>query len=512
MPGYETRRRLITLALPLLVASLGCGGRLARTLVEPRDHARLDAKAPYLKAHMRDGGLYVLRAWTVDEAGRRVRGDGDAFDALRERTAHGALELGLDDVAIFETNRVQKSPGITALAVITGISAAVTMACAINPKACFGSCPTFYVGDGPRERIQAEGFSGSVAPSLEAHDVDALYRVRPRGRDLTVTMRNEALETHVVRYVDLLVAPRRRDERVIADAAGSFWRVRRLAGAIGCTAADGDCRAALAAFDGAERFRPTDEDDLARRETIELRFVPRAGRQGLVIAARQSLLSTYVFYQGLSYMGRQASDALAALERGDTRAHGGIRALDRALGGIEVLTLSREGEWTVAGELHEHGPLATDVKVVTLPEDALLSGRLRLRLTQGHWRLDHAAVGDLHGVVRPVRVPPSDVLQQGKDGSGWNRVVVPHRPTLPGDTYRYRYRLPRPGPELELFLETRGYYLEWMRDEWLREESPRQAARLFADPAQALRTLAAPYKQQEAAMESLFWRSRYVEK
>jgi len=139
MPAYERQRRLIAaFTLPLLVASLGCGGRLARTLVEPRDHARLDAQAPYLKAHMRDGGVYVLSSWKVDEASRRVQGEGDAFDALRQRTAHGALELGLDDVAIFETNRVQKSPGITALAVITGVSAAVTMACAINPKACFG--------------------------------------------------------------------------------------------------------------------------------------------------------------------------------------------------------------------------------------------------------------------------------------------------------------------------------------------------------------------------------------
>jgi len=296
MPAYERQRRLIAaFTLPLLVASLGCGGRLARTLVEPRDHARLDAQAPYLKAHMRDGGVYVLSSWKVDEASRRVQGEGDAFDALRQRTAHGALELGLDDVAIFETNRVQKSPGITALAVITGVSAAVTMACAINPKACFGSCPTFYVGDGPQERIQAEGFSGSVAPSLEARDVDALYRVRPRGRDLTVTMRSEALETHVVRYADLLVAPRRKDERVVADGAGGFWRLRRLERALGCAAADGDCRAALAAFDGAERFRPTDEHDLAQRETIELRFAPRAGRQGLGIAARQSLLRTYLF-------------------------------------------------------------------------------------------------------------------------------------------------------------------------------------------------------------------------
>ncbi len=60
---------------------------------------------------------------------------------------------------------------------MSGISLAVTAYCIANPKACFGSCPTFYLEDeGGREpeRPQAEGFSESIARVLEARDIDAL--------------------------------------------------------------------------------------------------------------------------------------------------------------------------------------------------------------------------------------------------------------------------------------------------------------------------------------------------
>ena len=84
-----------------------------------------------------------------------------------------------------------------------------------------------------------------------------------------------------------------------------------------------------------------------------------------------------------------------------------------------------------------------------------------------------------------------------------------HLVTLPGDAYRIRFDLPRPGAELELFLETEGYYYEWMRKEWLPEEDPSMAALALGWPEQALRRLAGPFKQREAGLETAFWASRF---
>jgi len=84
--------------------------------------------------------------------------------------------------------------------------------------------------------------------------------------------------------------------------------------------------------------------------------------------------------------------------------------------------------------------------------------------------------------------------------------------TLPGDEYLLDYHLPADPASLELFVETRGYYLEWMRREWLADQSATVFRGLLLDPAGALTRLAPAYKNQEAAMEAAFWASRYVKR
>jgi len=82
--------------------------------------------------------------------------------------------------------------------------------------------------------------------------------------------------------------------------------------------------------------------------------------------------------------------------------------------------------------------------------------------------------------------------------------------TLSGDAYEISYRLPE-GPDGHvLFLEARGYYLEWMRQEWMTEEDPWRAAQMILDPEGALRDLASTFKTLEPTIEDLFWNSRYV--
>jgi hypothetical protein len=82
--------------------------------------------------------------------------------------------------------------------------------------------------------------------------------------------------------------------------------------------------------------------------------------------------------------------------------------------------------------------------------------------------------------------------------------------TLPGDEYTLVYQLPEDFSRYELFLDSRGYYLEWMREEWLAEENPARAMMMFLQPNEALRRLAPEFKARERDMEAAFWRSRYV--
>jgi hypothetical protein len=84
-----------------------------------------------------------------------------------------------------------------------------------------------------------------------------------------------------------------------------------------------------------------------------------------------------------------------------------------------------------------------------------------------------------------------------------------HLVTYPGETYRISFRLPPIQGDWELFLESEGYYYEWMRAEWLADENPALAALALGDPARALRVLAPAFKGAEPEMERRFWNSRF---
>lgn len=509
-------RRTLLLAVPLAVG-LACAIPKQDRTIRPVDSIAAAPPSAYrTKAHARDGDVLIFEKWSYDSTARTLSGTGRRLDPNRREKQTGELMIPLDSVVIIESNKVSNSSAISGLTVIAALSAAGSVACMLQPKACFGSCPTFYVFDGERDRLQAEGFSASIAPSLEATDIDALARTRISGRRVNVRMTNEALETHVVRHVRLLAVPRAPGTRVIADDNGTLRVARSLVLPTRCMAAEGDCTDAVAAFDDRERFSKANPRDLASKETIELTFpaTDSGASLGVAFASRQTLMSTYLFYQMLAYLGDEAGAFLAALERGDARADRGAKAIGKVLGGIEVQVRDGGGEWRTVGETDETGPIATDVRFVALP--TVSNGEpvsVRLRLTRGHWRLDQVALAILGDTVTPLSLEPVDVRRNDLVDSTALRLLRPLGDalvTMPGDEYTMRFDLPGDASGYELLLESRGYYIEWMREQWMREQSRTKVRQAVLDPRGFLRSVAPAYAKWEPRMDSLFWASRYV--
>lgn len=489
----------------------GCAHRIQRSLVTPGG-ATPDTLSPYLKAHLRGGHVYVLASWRF-ESGGSVRGSGVLLGPNRDTVAVGEVLLPRDSVALFETNVIRGSGANPALTVMAGVTAVIAGLCATSPKSCFGSCPTFYAPDSAGESLQAEGFSASVAPALEATDLDMLFHARPSSRDFTLRLTNEALETHVVRRADVVVARRPPGGRVFVTPGGAFREATLLTPPTRCSAIEGDCVAALQNPGGGERWSTADSTNLAAKETIDLEFdgVP-AGELGLVVRSRQSLMTTYLIYQALAYMGSEVGRWLTTVGPRDNGGELG-GGLGRALGLVEVLVPSGAEGWTTVGRVGETGPIAIDTKVVPIHVPQGEPVRVRLRLTRGLWRVDYVALAVLGDTVRPERIRPSIVRRGGRDApKGLNALLGFAEPltTMPGDEYQITYRLPPDFQNYELFLEARGYYLEWMRREWRAEESAAKAAMMMLAPEAALQALAPEYKKVEPSIEDLFWRSRYV--
>jgi len=134
-------------------------------------------------------------------------------------------------------------------------------------------------------------------------------------------------------------------------------------------------------------------------------------------------------------------------------------------------------------------------------------------MTRGHIRLDWAALARIEGRVTPVAIE-CDGVRRGEVADTLARDALrdPVTPlvTEPGDACTIGYTLPGDPADYDLFLESRGYYLEWMREGWVEREDTGKLAAMLLDPRGALRTLAPAYAREQEKLEDWFWRSRFA--
>jgi hypothetical protein len=504
-------RGAVTLLAALALAACGIATwnpTLRTTADMPADPGERDA---YLKVHMTSGELYVLDRWTRPEAGQPLTGSGSRFGVDRNLEESGQFSVPVADIALLETNRREavSEMSIGGLVVYSVLMGATTVACLADPKSCFGSCPTFYaVGD--EERPLAEGFSASFARALENDDVDDLG-VRADPGPFSLVMRNEALETHAVRHVRLRAVPASAVGPPIRTTHGGFVTATSVAAPLTCSSGEGDCLARVSALDDLEYAPRTDAEDLAAREEMILDFGPTSGEVGLVVTARNSFVTTYVFYQSLAYAGARAGELLAALERGEPGAEERVLGMSRTLGDIEAFVSEDDRPWRSIGSFGEPGPIAADRQLIRIGRVDTGNLRVRLRMAQGSWRIDELGLALLGEPIVPVELAVDSVTwTHPTGGDAASRLIDPDQylVTVPGDEYRLWFTVPGEAPH-DLFLDTRGYYYEWMRDAWLAEESSTALALLMLQPELALKRMAPGFKEIEPEMERLFWASRF---
>lgn len=468
-----------------------------------------------LKVHHYSGRLDVLSSWRV-EGDSLLLGMGNRYGVLRGlEAANAQVRVPFDSIALLESDNpeVALSFGNTLLNVWTVAWGLTTGICAFDPKTCFGSCPTFYLDARDADKPVAEGFSSSIANRLEATDLDDLHLVQAGGERVALRMLNEAIETHVVRWVKLKAVPLPADPGVAiaATASGEFHAVRDVRPPIRCTVGGGDCRAALATNDAIEYHGLTDPNDLGRPDTMLVAFDAPAGALGLLLSARQSFVSTFVLYQTMAWLGVDAGQWLARLERGDPAVLLPLAAVNQALGTVRVMRETAAGTWQPVATYDEAGPIALDQQLIPLGTQAV-SQRVRLRFifAQGNWRFGHASLVQVGETLVPHTLDPVHAQQTGHGDVAALLTDSARALTLfPGDAVALAFDLPTDNRRYAVFLESRGHYYEWMRGEWLAERDPAMVSLLLSNPTAALRRIAPMYKAREAAFEDSFWASRF---
>lgn len=480
----------------------------------------------FIKAHDFDGNVYIFKNhWQIDTLQHIISGQANLFNAQRELVESGMLSVSTDNIVIFETNRilVDETSGLIApKVVLSAFNVILAGICISSPKVCFGSCPTFYTynQDHVFETV-AESFSNAILPSLQYNDIDDIKTTVNGGSDFALTMKNEALETHYVQAADILVIPKVKEfEQIMHGNDDKFYYTNLLAECSDIYSQYDIKKEDIIKRDHHEWTSLANPEHLSTKGEIILTFDDvnplQAENLGISMTFRQTLMTTYLLYHGLSYMGDEYSDMLTVIETSKRKKEKATQSILHHLGKIDLYwntSQSAEG-WKYAGSFYETGPIAKNSQVCPI-QNIVLKNKgpvyIKIVFNEGLWKFDEISLVSVKEVKNAAKIPPAIVFKTSDlsvSSNDMSKKITFPLTSWPGDEYKIHYNIPQEHEKYQVFLSAEGYYLEWMRSEWLQDKNLKKLTQLLLDPESWLKAETENYKRYESQMEEEFENSK----
>jgi hypothetical protein len=455
----------------------------------------------------------------------RISGKGEHYAFGADLGLTGRWDILRDSIVAMtyyeEKHTFGEVMGSAVFSTYTPLISFLSLYCLVCPKCCFGSCPTVYVGDDTTGGIQAECFSYCVSPFVQRPDLDLLARDVDPVRPFQFRMTNEALESHLINRLDLLAVAHPADSRVFPTDDGRVLAVRGLEEVRHARAGNGaDISAQLKEIDddgyrsGLRRF--ADLTDRKQRDviTFEIPTDPAQDSVTVVLRARNTLLTTALFYDVV--LGSRGLNALTWTARmaEDEQYARLFYALYDEYAGVSI-EVERGATFEKVGRIGDIGPIAwkdlairvpvtgkrTRVRLSFFPDNICIDYLAYARETlRGNafsvTRVAPSAMRDHHDVSRPELI--AKVARQDDD----------YLHSTPGDSFLFTCDLPRaPGMRTSVLLQSQGYYYEWLRGNWVRNENTLPPLDIFDIPG-ILHDLRERWLTDYRMMEEEFFRNR----
>ncbi len=516
---------------PLLIATFwmtACQVYQPRVLTRPEEIASFTPDSTHpsiLEIRTRSGDIYLLH--TVWREGDRIGGKGEHYTPGYTLQEEGTFTIPTEDIVFLrywasspEGRKKLQVLGVQNLLLGIPVGCLASFLALFLLKAIFGSCPTTYTWDGHEWVLESEGFSNSIARWFEATDWDRLHVLQPddAGR-LHLLVCNEALETHEINELKL-IAVRVPDTLDLWNNGDQFLPVGPATLPFeGKNKLGQSVLSQILAPDGDAYTSP----DTFGLDTVTLGFLWLTAKHEqpvLALRYRSTLWTTTLFYGLLDLLGSEAQSWLQSLNKNPVAALS-VWQWYQQLSGATVEVKGTRG-WQRVGRIADAGPIAWKESALPLPNEAVQAGTLWVRLifTTGAWALDYLALHPGYPnaiqetrILQPIEILASeDSLVPPELLNVLNTQDDAYLVLYPTQQYHLVFQAPpaSPGSQWVYILKIRGYYTEWLREEWLpsTQEDIVTAYHLLQDPSKARAYFQGIWAQKRAWMPKAFWRSR----
>jgi len=435
------------------------------------------------------------------------------------------IEIKMDKIiAITSYDRTMSKSTGTAnfLLGITGPPlTAIATYCLLCPKCCFGSCPTVYVPKDDKMELKSELFSHCISAQLEDSDLDLLADDVEANGNWPLKITNEALETHYINRFNLQAVYHNPQSRIVPDSHNGFLSFGSESTPLSATDLHGNNVTAQISRTDNNSFRSGGEitKNMAKSfkpdQLIVKAAVPAGAHEAKVkLTYRNTLLSTYLFYevvlasQGLdavNWQNRMNTDPVYAAD---------FKRVYDLFSGISIAK-QENGYWQSIGRLPDAGPLSFKECGMRIPvsvnQDTLV---LKLEFVPDNFFIDQIAFDfGSDEQLESVDLQPIEIKNQ-------NGTPVPEAANLicskdehylitePGDSYDFKYNIPaKPGLKTAIFASSGGYYNEWVRGKWIREDNSSYSFDLYR-PDKIFARLTNGWLEHRELMEKTFFNTK----
>jgi hypothetical protein len=432
------------------------------------------------------------------------------------------MRVAVDDVVFLEHYDHRNRRVLSNVATLAAIGGGTVITLGMF-KALFGSCPTVYSLDEEERVLEAELFSHSISARYQDNDLDRLQLKPGPDGSVTINVANEALETHYIDSLSLLVVDHPTSYEAFPMAAQGVILMGEEAPLLSAVSkSDDDVTNRLAERDGnayqsgtklLEAFSQSFEDDWIE---LAIKIPADSGALNLAMKARNTLFSTVFLYdvaigsQGfnaLDWMGSEIEDPAYARE---------FTAWYQQHFGIKV-QVEQDGVFRDAGEFTPTGPVAWHLAGTTIPVTGEGVMKLRLSFMPDNWAIDWVAAGvtERPAMVSQTLIKPNQVESlRGNNAAGAKALVASadenYLLTQPGDLYQVTFNPPPQDPGLarSYFLKSNGYYTEWVRMDWITRNGEANKPEVFELSDGLLQRTAEIWLRKKEQFEQQFYSSK----